>query len=193
MDRSLMPDFDDQQGILMEDPDSDAEDLEIDIIEEEPPFLAGHDLDKARALSPVRIVKNPDGSLSQAAQKQGELSKDRRDIKRERRERELEEMRLVEANQRNFNDPMAPLVETAGGSNKNDPLGRNNDKDLPDWKKAILGVSQSGAHKQLAMGPRSQNKTLKQQREGLPIYSAFIKNCKNKIENRCFGPNLVIF
>ena len=131
--------------------------------------------------------------MSQAAQKQGELSKDRRDIKRERRERELEEMRLVEANQRNFNDPMAPLVETAGGSNKNDPLGRNNDKDLPDWKKAILGVSQSGAHKQLAMWPRSQNKTLKQQREGLPIYSAFIKNCKNKIENQCFGQNLVIF
>jgi ATP-dependent RNA helicase DHX8/PRP22 len=170
MDRSLMPDFDDQQGILMEDPDSDAEDLEIDIIEEEPPFLAGHDLNKARALSPVRIVKNPDGSLSQAAQKQGELSKDRRDIKRERRERELEEMRLTEASQRNFNDPMAPLVETAGGTNKNDPLGRNNDKDLPDWKKAILGVSQSGAHKQLAMGPRSQNKTIKQQREGLPIF-----------------------
>ena len=56
---------------------------------------------------------------------------------------------------------MAPLVETAGGSNKNDPSRRNNDKELPDWKKAILGVSQSGAHKQLAMRPRSQNETLK--------------------------------
>ncbi|GBP17666.1 ATP-dependent RNA helicase DHX8 [Eumeta japonica] len=55
LDRSEMPDFDEETGLLAKDED-DEEDIEIEIVEEEPPFLAGH----GRALhdlSPVRIVK----------------------------------------------------------------------------------------------------------------------------------------
>jgi len=81
LDPSLLPGFDEDGGVLADDPDSDAEDLEIDIIDEDPPFLAGHDTDKSRCLSPVRIVKNPDGSLSQAAAKQINLTKERRELK----------------------------------------------------------------------------------------------------------------
>ena len=50
--------------LLPKDEDEEA-DIEIEIVEDEPPFLQGH----GRALhdlSPVRIVKNPDGSLAQA-------------------------------------------------------------------------------------------------------------------------------
>lgn len=63
IDRSELPDFDDETGLLPKDEDDEA-DIEIEIVEEEPPFLQGH----GRALndlSPVRIVKNPDGSLAQ--------------------------------------------------------------------------------------------------------------------------------
>ena len=44
--------------------DSDEEDVEIELVEEEAPFLKGHGR-HLNDLSPVRIVKNPDGSLAQ--------------------------------------------------------------------------------------------------------------------------------
>lgn len=46
--------------------ESDGEDIEIEIVEDEPEFLRGYGkcmLD----LEPVKVVKNPDGSLAQAA------------------------------------------------------------------------------------------------------------------------------
>ena len=85
--------------------DSDEEDVEIELVEEEAPFLKGHGR-HLNDLSPVRIVKNPDGSLAQvskglrvvlatsrrtvqsfklttfqAAMMQGALSKERREQK----------------------------------------------------------------------------------------------------------------
>lgn len=46
--------------------ESDGEDIEIELVEDEPEFLRGygkHEMD----LEPVKVVKNPDGSLAQAA------------------------------------------------------------------------------------------------------------------------------
>lgn len=88
IDRTEMPDFDEETGLLPKDEDNEA-DIEIEIVEEEPPFLRGH----GRALhdlSPVRIVKNPDGSLAQAAMMQSALSKERREIQMLQREQEME-------------------------------------------------------------------------------------------------------
>lgn len=54
IDRSELPDFDDETGLLPKDEDGEA-DIEIELVEEEPPFLHGH----GRALhdlSPVRYV-----------------------------------------------------------------------------------------------------------------------------------------
>ena len=50
------------------------------MVEDEAPFLKGHGR-MINDLSPVRIVKNPDGSLAQAAMMQGALSKERREQK----------------------------------------------------------------------------------------------------------------
>lgn len=58
------------------------EDVEIELVEEEAPFLKGygrHILD----MSPIRIVKNPDGSLSQSALMQTALQKERRELKQQ--------------------------------------------------------------------------------------------------------------
>lgn len=54
IDRSELPDFDEETGLLPKDEDGEA-DIEIELVEEEPPFLHGH----GRALndlSPVRYV-----------------------------------------------------------------------------------------------------------------------------------------
>ena len=48
------------------------------------PFLKGQGR-MLNNLSPVRIVKNPDGSLAQAAMMQGALSKERRETKMQER------------------------------------------------------------------------------------------------------------
>lgn len=88
IDRSELPDFDEETGLLPKDEDNEA-DIEIEIVEEEPPFLQGH----GRALhdlSPVRIVKNPDGSLAQAAMMQSALAKERREVKMYQREQEMD-------------------------------------------------------------------------------------------------------
>lgn len=102
IDRTEMPDFDEEHGLLPKD-DEDEEDIEIEIVEDEPPFLQGH----GRALhdlSPVRIMKNPDGSLAQAAMMQSALAKERREQKMLQREQEQES--LPTGLNKNWIDPL---------------------------------------------------------------------------------------
>lgn len=55
IDKSELPDFDEESGIIVREDDSD-EDIEIELKEEEPPFLTGHGR-VGVDLSPVKIVK----------------------------------------------------------------------------------------------------------------------------------------
>ena len=74
------------------------------MVEEEPAFLKGYGrvgLD----LSPVKIVKNPDGSLSQAAMMQSALQKERRELKNAQRQSEADENRV--GGKGTFMDPVA--------------------------------------------------------------------------------------
>merc|ERR1719414_2215991 len=67
VDKSELPDFDEETGLLHKN-ESDDEDVEIELVEEQAPFLKVHGAGRMmNDLSPVRIVKNPDGSLAQAA------------------------------------------------------------------------------------------------------------------------------
>ena len=54
--------------------------VEVELNDIEPAFLKGQ-TKMSKELSPVRIVKNPDGSLQRAALHQGQLSKERRELK----------------------------------------------------------------------------------------------------------------
>ena len=62
----------------------------MDINEAEPLFLKGHTARSGQEMSPVRVVKNPDGSMQRAALTQTALAKERREIKRQHERRELE-------------------------------------------------------------------------------------------------------
>jgi ATP-dependent RNA helicase DHX8/PRP22 len=62
------PDFDPERGLVLAD-DDDAEDLELEVCEEEPAFLRGQTR-QSRELSPIKVVKNPDGSMQRAAMTQ---------------------------------------------------------------------------------------------------------------------------
>ncbi|XP_006897952.1 PREDICTED: ATP-dependent RNA helicase DHX8-like [Elephantulus edwardii] len=89
LSKEEFPDFDEETGILPKVDDEEDEDLEIELVEEEPPFLRGH-TKQSMDMSPIKIVKNPDGSLSQAAMMQSALAKERRELKQAQREAEMD-------------------------------------------------------------------------------------------------------
>ncbi|XP_055387520.1 ATP-dependent RNA helicase DHX8 [Condylostylus longicornis] len=181
IDRSELPDFDEETGLLPKDED-DEEDIEIEIVEEEPPFLQGH----GRALhdlSPVRIVKNPDGSLAQAAMMQSALSKERREQKMLQREQEMDT--IPTGLNKNWIDPLPEGMQDFSCDNfspvnyeftlnlfvteESRTLAANvrgvgmAPQEVPEWKKHIIGGKKSSFGKKTDM-------SLVEQRQSLPIY-----------------------
>ncbi|KNC23658.1 hypothetical protein FF38_13728 [Lucilia cuprina] len=158
LDRSELPDFDEESGLLAKDED-DEEDIEIEIVEEEPPFLAGH----GRALhdlSPVRIVKNPDGSLAQAAMMQSALSKERREQKMLQREQDMDA--VPTGLSKNWIDPL-PDEDSSRTLAANVRGMGSAPMEVPEWKKHVIGGKKSSFGKKTDM-------SLVEQRQSLPIY-----------------------
>ena len=75
------PNFDpENDGVLAYEEEAEEE-FDIEINEEEAPFLAGQTDAALGDISPIKIVKNPDGSMQRAAMTQGALAKERREMK----------------------------------------------------------------------------------------------------------------
>lgn len=178
IDRTEMPDFDEENGLLPKD-DEDEEDIEIEIVEDEPPFLQGH----GRALhdlSPVRIMKNPDGSLAQAAMMQSALAKERREQKMLQREQEQES--LPTGLNKNWIDPLPDgkltiLIKYRFDFTNISSFLLTEDRsfaavargtttgpvDVPEWKRAVIGGKKSSFGRKTDM-------SIVEQRQSLPIY-----------------------
>lgn len=157
IDKSELPDFDDETGLLPKDEDGEA-DIEIELVEDEPPFLQGH----GRALhdlSPVRIVKNPDGSLAQAAMMQSALAKERREQKMLQREQEMDS--VPTGLNKNWIDPLPEADSRTLAANMRG-IGLQT-QDLPEWKKHVIGGKKSSFGKKT-------NLSILEQRQSLPIY-----------------------
>lgn len=157
IDKSELPDFDEETGLLPKEA-AEEEDIEIEIVEEEPPFLQGHGRN-LHDLSPVRIVKNPDGSLAQAAMMQSALAKERREQKMLNREQEMDS--LPTGLNKNWIDPLPESDGRTLAANMRG-IGLTN-QDLPEWKKHVIGGKKS------SFGMKT-NMTLLEQRQSLPIY-----------------------
>ena len=156
LDPTDMPDFDEETGVLAK-ADSDNEDLEIELVEEEPPFLSGH-TKQSIDLSPVRIVKNPDGSLSKAAMMQSALSKERRELKQQQRDADSDSQ---PATNKQWTDPM-PNRDAQTSSQSKGGAGTIL-ADIPEWKRQAFGG------KKASYG-RKTELSIMEQRESLPIY-----------------------
>ena len=151
------PTFNEDEGIAHFE--EDEEEIEVELNEEEPPFLMGQTR-FSQDVSPIRIVKNPDGSMQRAAMTQSALAKERREM-REQQQREVLDSLPKDLN-RPWVDPMPAegeryLAQELRG------IGQTG-FEMPEWK-----VS-AGLDKALAYGKQTK-KTLKEQREGLPIYT----------------------
>ncbi|MFT7818704.1 ATP-dependent RNA helicase DHX8, partial [Arapaima gigas] len=158
LSKEEFPDFDEETGILPKVDDEEDEDLEIELVEEEPPFLRGH-TKQSMDMSPVKIVKNPDGSLSQAAMMQSALAKERREMKQAQREAEMDSIPM--GLNKHWVDPLPDADGRQIAANMRGIGMMPND--IPEWKKHAFGGNKA------SYGKKTQLSIL-EQRESLPIY-----------------------
>ncbi|EDN03097.1 ATP-dependent RNA helicase DHX8 [Histoplasma capsulatum] len=139
----------------------EEEDVDIEVRDEEPPFLAGQ-TKQSLELSPIRVVKAPDGSLNRAAMAGTNLAKERRELRQqEAQDKAAEQAAGVDLNVQ-WHDPMvAPEERKFAADLRNAQVTKTTDT-LPEWKRVTQSKDQS-------YGKRT-NMTMKQQRESLPVF-----------------------
>lgn len=156
LDVTEYPDFDEEHGILNVEDTEEA--VEIELREDEPAFLAGQTA-LTRDLSPIKVVKNPDGSLQRAAMTQGALAKERREL------REQQRRQLLDSIPKDLSRPWVDPMPEAGGRHFAAELtGVGQTAELPEWK------VETGLTRAVGYGKQSKL-SLKEQRESLPIYA----------------------
>ncbi|KIY50796.1 ATP-dependent RNA helicase DHX8 [Fistulina hepatica ATCC 64428] len=135
------------------------EELDVEVREEEPPFLAGQ-TKRTMDLSPVKIVKAPDGSLNRAALAGASLAKERREL----RQQEANEEADSEA--RDFNtswlDPMAKEGDKMFAQDLRGNLRGQKAGEVPQWKSQTF-------NKATTFGEIT-TLSIQEQRRNLPIY-----------------------
>ena len=152
------PTYDAGQGMLAIE--ETEEETEVDLQDMEPAFLRGQTRRGGKDLdSSVKVVKNPDGSLQRAAMQQSTLAKERREL------RQAQANNLIDSIPKDLNKPWEDPMPEAGERHFAAELRSINMSGLegaPEWKQKAEG-------KTLSYGIVS-NKSIKQQRESLPVY-----------------------
>lgn len=163
---SQYPNFDEDQGLLAEI-EEDDEFVEVELGTDEPYFLRGQ-TKQSVSLSPVKIVKNPEGSLTRAAMNQSSLAKERRELRETQRNAYLDH--IPQDFNKPWEDPLAePSERKIVQELKN--VGQGGFfENLPEWKKNSLS-------KGPRLGQRASG-SIKEQRESLPIFKL-----KNELMN----------
>lgn len=157
------PDIDDeyQATLTGEGTFEEEEDVDIEVKTEEPPFLAGQ-TKMSLELSPIRVVKAPDGSLNRAAMAGTGLAKERRDLRQqEAQDKAAEQAANVDLNAQ-WQDPMVAPEDRKFATELRSTQQAKPTEALPEWKRVTMGKNQS-------FGKRT-NMSMKQQRESLPVY-----------------------
>lgn len=137
------------------------EDVDIEIRDEEPPFLAGQ-TKQSLELSPIRVVKAPDGSLNRAAMSGATLAKDRRELRQQEAQAKADEEAGKVDLSAQWNDPMAAGGPKTFANDRKAIMQRPPDDAIPEWKRATQS-------RDTPMGKRT-NMTIKEQRESLPVF-----------------------
>ena len=153
------PTFDSTTGMGMLAVEETEEEAEVELGDFEPAFLRGQTRRSGKDLSPLRIVKNPDGSMQRAAMQQSSLAKERREL------RTAQANSLMDSIPKDLNRPWEDPLPEAGERHFAQELRSINMSTFdgaPEWK-------QKAQSKTLSYGIIS-SKSIKEQREGLPVY-----------------------
>lgn len=158
IDASEYPDLDEDFNSPLAKAEVEEE-LDVEVREDEPAFLAGqtkHTLN----LSPVKIIKAPDGSLNRAALAGASLAKERREL----RQQETNEKADSEA--RDFStpwlDPMSQPSDRMFAQDLKGSLMSQNAGEEPQWREKTF-------NKATTFG-KITSLSIQDQRKALPIY-----------------------
>lgn len=154
---SEYPTYDEEgDGVLYQEEGAEEE-LEIELNEDEPAFLQGQSR-YSMDMSPVKIFKNPEGSLGRAAALQSALIKERREV------REQQQRTMLDSIPKDLNRPWEdPMPESGERHLAQELRGVGlSAYDMPEWKKDAYG-------KTITFGQRSKL-SIQEQRQSLPIY-----------------------
>ncbi|KHN98470.1 ATP-dependent RNA helicase DHX8 [Metarhizium album ARSEF 1941] len=138
------------------------EDVDIEVREEEPPFLAGQ-TKQSLELSPIRVVKAPDGSMNRAAMSGTSIAKERKELKQQEADAAAKEKQSNQNLSSQWQDPMADPDKRTFASDLRNARTQAESEDVPEWKKAVIPGGQP-------LGKRT-NLSIKEQRESLPVYA----------------------
>lgn len=137
------------------------EEVDIEVREEEPPFLVGQ-TKQSLELSPIRVVKAPDGSMNRSAVNGSSLVKDRKEARQQEADAQAQAQPKEDLSAQ-WNDPMAnPDTRTFASELRSARMNAKSDA-VPEWKKALQPRDQ-------AFGKRT-TLSMKQQRESLPVFA----------------------
>ena len=167
------PTFDTSSGLGMLAVEETEEEADVELAEVEPAFLRGQTRRSGKDLEPVRIVKNPDGSMQRAAMQQGSLAKERREL------RQAQASSLMDSIPKDLNRPWEDPLPEAGERHFAQELRSINMSTFdgaPEWK-------QKAESKTLSYGIIS-SKSLKEQRESLPVYRLKPELMRAIVENQ---------
>ncbi|KIM47490.1 hypothetical protein M413DRAFT_439152 [Hebeloma cylindrosporum] len=158
IDASEYPDLDEDFNNPMAHAEIEEE-LDVEIREDEPPFLAGQ-TKRTLDLSPVKIVKAPDGALNRAALAGASLAKERRELRQQEANEE------ADSQARDFSqpwlDPMSKDTDKVFAQDMRGNLRSQKAGEVPSWK-------QSSFNKATTFGEIT-SLSIQDQRKSLPIY-----------------------
>lgn len=161
LDVREFPLFDEENGmgVLAQVDEDNQEEFEIDLNDDEPEFLKGHSSRSGIEMSPVKIVKNPEGSMQRAAMTASALSKERRELQQQQQRTLLEA--IPKDLSRPWEDPMPEEGERHLAAELRG-LGMTATNEEPEWKVAALGKAPTFGIK--------DSRSILEQRQSLPIY-----------------------
>ncbi|KAJ9189049.1 hypothetical protein P3X46_000390 [Hevea brasiliensis] len=156
-----------------EDDAEAEEEIEVELNEDEPAFLRGKTRHSTGIdMSPVKIFKNPEGSMSRAAVLQSALMKEQREVREEKLRRMLDW--IPKDLNRSWEDPMPETGDRHLAQELRD-VG-SSAYSIPEWKKDTFGKS-------FTFGQRSKL-SIQEQRQCLPIYRLKEELVKAVIDNQ---------
>jgi ATP-dependent RNA helicase DHX8/PRP22 len=159
LDPSEYPDLDEDFNAPLAKAEIEEE-LDVEVREDEPPFLAGQ-TKRSLNMSPVRIVKAPDGSLNRAALAGASLARERREL------RQQETNEAADSETRDLStpwlDPMAQQGDKIFAQDARGQLLSKPKKVEPGWREQTFNKATTfGKITDLSIGD---------QRKALPIYA----------------------
>lgn len=149
---------------LNEDTDFDGnveteEEIDVEVREEEPPFLKGQTT-QTLDLSPVKVVKIPDGTMNRSALAGASLAKERRELRQQQQQQEMD------AVPQDVNTPwLDPMAGPDGRQFAQDARGSAagaKPEQVAEWKKATFNNATSFG--------KITSMSIQEQREALPTY-----------------------